>query len=362
MQSEADAEVGHAVGPCIIGGKDLPFDTTVPEPARHEDAVCGAQPPPGVRMDVIGHPVLEFAGLQPIDGQLAVGGHGGVLQRFDDRQISVREVGVLAHHGDGDVLFERIQMVGHPAPVVQEAVGLYLQAKGGAEPLCFEHQGNVVDVRDVMGRNDGLLGHVAEGGQFRPCFGVQRRGRSAHENVGRDAEPPEFLHRVLGGLGLLFTHRSHHWNEGDVHEGHVVSADAELELPQGLDVRGRFNVADRAAQFDDAHLRLKTGVVAALMRDGLDPIHDGVCDVRDDLNGFSEVIATSFGFDDLRVHFPRGQVVVPSEVQVEKAFVIPEIEVDFAAVVKDEHFPMLERTHRSCVRVQIGVDFDGGDP
>ena len=131
LQSEADSEVGHAVGPCIIGGEDLPFDTTMPEPPWNEDAVCGAQPLPCVCMDVIGHPVLEFTGLQPVDGQLAVSGHGRVLKRLDDRQIGVRQVGVLAHHGDGDVLLERIQVVGHPAPIVEESVRLHLQSMGG---------------------------------------------------------------------------------------------------------------------------------------------------------------------------------------------------------------------------------------
>ena len=167
---------------------------------------------------------------------------------------------------------------------------------------------------------------------------------------------------MLGGLGFLFTHRPHHWNKGDVHEGHVVSADAELELPEGLDVRGRFDVADGAAQFDDAHFRLEAGVVAGLMRDGLDPIHDRVRDVRDDLNGFAEVIAATFGFDDLRVYLSGGQVVVTSEVQIEEALVISKVEIDFPAVVEHEDFAVFERTHRSCVRVQIGVDFDGGDP
>ena len=239
---------------------------------------------------------------------------------------------------------------------------MHLQAKGGAEPLRFEHQGNVVDVRDVMGRNDGLLRHVTEGGQFRACLWVERRGGSAHEDVRSDAQPHELLDRVLGGLGLLFTHRPHHWNEGDVHEGHVVSADAELELAEGLDVRGGFDVADRAAQLDDAHLRLEAGVVAALMRDGLDPIHDGVRDVRDDLNGFAEVIAAPFRFDDFRVHLSSGQVVVPPEVQVEEALVVPKVEIDFTAVVEDKDLTVFKRTHRSCVRVQVRVDFDGGDP
>ena len=253
-------------------------------------------------------------------------------------------------------------MVGHPAPIVEESVRLHLQAKGGAEPLRFEHQGNVVDVRDVMGRNDGLLRHVTEGGQFRARLWVERRGGPAHEDVGGDAQPHEFLDGVLGGLGFLFTHRPHHRNEGDVHEGHVVPADAELELPEGLDVRGGFDVADGAAQLDDAHLRLETGVVAALVRDGLDPIHDGVRDVWDDLNGFAEVIAAPFGFDDFRVHLSRGQVVVTSEVQIEEALVISKVEIDFPAVVEHEDLAVLERTHRSCVRVEIGVDFDGGDP
>ena len=44
-----------------------------------------------------------------------------------------------------------------------------------------------------------------------------------------------------------------------------------------------------------------------------------------------------------------GQVVVAAQVEIKEAFVIPEVEVDLAAVVEHEHFAVLEGTHRARV-------------
>lgn len=72
------------------------------------------------------------------------------------------------------------------------------------------------------------------------------------------------------------------------------------------------------------------------MRHLLDPALDLVRDVRDDLDGFSEVVAAAFFGDDLAVDFAGGDVVVGGKGDGEEAFVVSEVEVRFSSVVEDE--------------------------
>ena len=115
---------------------------------------------------------------------------------------------------------------------------------------------------------------------------------------------------MLGWLRLLFTNRTEYGHEGHMDEGDVLSANPELELTQGFHVGRRFNVANRSTKFDDAGVRRFATAVGWTSGHVLDPILDSVRDVRDDLNGFSEVVAATFGFQDLRVDFARREVVV----------------------------------------------------
>ena len=63
-------------------------------------------------------------------------------------------------------------------------------------------------------------------------------------------------------------------------------------------------------------------------------------DVWDDLYGFTQVVALALAFDNVLVDLASGDVVVAGEGDVEVALVVAKIEVDFAAVGKDEYFAM----------------------
>lgn len=57
--------------------------------------------------------------------------------------------------------------------------------------------------------------------------------------------------------------------------------------------------------------------------------------MRDDLHCFPEVVAATFALNNMLVDLACGDVLVAGESDVEVAFVVSEVEVDFAAVVED---------------------------
>ncbi len=64
--------------------------------------------------------------------------------------------------------------------------------------------------------------------------------------------------------------------------------DVVLELPDGLQKRLAFNVADRAADFDDGNVRVFGGKIA------VEPVFNLICNMRNDLNRAAAEISPAF--------------------------------------------------------------------
>ena len=132
----------------------------------------------------------------------------------------------------------------------------------------------------------------------------------------------------------------------------VVAPDLVPGLPGGLEERQRLDVADGAADLGDHDV---DPLAVADLAHGEDPVLDLVGDVGDHLDGVAEVVAAALLGDHRRVDLPGRHVGDLTEVGVEEALVVADVEVGLGAVVGDEHLAVLERVHRPGVDVEVGV-------
>ena len=128
-----------------------------------------------------------------------------------------------------------------------------------------------------------------------------------------------------------------------------------FDLTDGFEEWQGFDIADGAADFGDDDVCI---VIAA---DAEDSVFDFVGDVRDDLDGGSEVFAFSFFVDNGLVDFACCHVGSLGEVFVNETFIVAEVEIRFGAVVSDEYFAVLIRAHGAGVDVNIWIEFLDGD-
>ena len=159
------------------------------------------------------------------------------------------------------------------------------------------------------------------------------------------------MDRVLGGFGLQFLGRADVGQPGDVHVEGILAAQVAAQLAQRFQERQALDIANRAAHFDQHNFgpgRLAHQANAAL---------DFVGDMRDDLDGAAQEIAAAFLGDHLGVHLPGGDVADTVEADVDKAFIMAQVEVGFRAVIQHEYLAVLVRAHRARVNVDIGVQF-----
>jgi hypothetical protein len=160
---------------------------------------------------------------------------------------------------------------------------------------------------------------------------------------------------MLGGLGLLLPRGADEGHQGDVDVEHVVPADVLAELPDGLQEGEDLDVADGAADLGDDHVDFVGGQAP-------DAVLDLVGDVGDDLDGIAQVVAPALLGQHRLIDRSGGGVGVAVQGHVDEAFVVAEVEVALAAVVGDEHLPVLEGVHGPRIEVDVRVELLHGDP
>ena len=221
------------------------------------------------------------------------------------------------------------------------------------ESLLVQQHRDLVDIVGIDAGDDRALFHVGEQRDLAALLIGQRILATAQQHVGLDADAAQFLHAVLRGLRLDLARSADDGHQREMQEHAVVAAELDAELADGFEERQRFDVADRAADFDHAHV----GVAGAQ----LDRALDLVGDVRNDLHRGAEVVAAAFLGDHAFVDAAGGEVAVTARGRAYEALVVAEIEIGFGAVIGDEHLAVLERAHRARIHVDVRVELDHRD-
>ena len=133
----------------------------------------------------------------------------------------------------------------------------------------------------------------------------------------------------------------------------VGTAELAAHLADGFQKRQRFDVAHRAADFHNRHVITRRAFVNTAF--------DFIGDVRNHLHRAAQVIAAPLFGNHVFIHLPRAEAVFARHGGVDEAFVVPQIQIGFRAIVGHKHFAVLERAHRAGVHVDIRVEFEHGN-
>ena len=82
-----------------------------------------------------------------------------------------------------------------------------------------------------------------------------------------------------------------------------------------------------------------------------------VCDMGNNLHGFSEIFPLALLVEHVPIHLSRREIAVLVEIFVDKPLVVPQIEVGFRAVLRHINLSVLIRTHCARVHVDVRVHF-----
>ncbi len=127
-------------------------------------------------------------------------------------------------------------------------------------------------------------------------------------------------------------------------------------MTDSLHVGQGFDVSNCPTNFGD------DDIVGIVLTQGENSGFDFVGDVRNDLDGFAQVIPPSFFVDDRAVNATGGDVVGLCCTNTQEAFVMTQVQVRFGPVFCNITLTMLVGVERSGIYVNVGIQFLDGHP
>ena len=327
-----------------MGRLDLALGAAFSETAGDENGVITFQ----MRRGVI---VLEQFRIDPFDVDLDPVGHTAMDQRLLDGFIGIFKLRVLADHADRDRAIGGMNTVIHILPHGQIGArrgrNLKRIQNGLIQPFAMIGEGGLVNRFQIIGGDHRLRAHVAEQGQLGAFFFGDRLLGPADQNIWLQPDGAQFLDRMLRRLGLQLTARRQPRQQRQMHKDALPAWLVLCELADRLEKGQALDITDGAADLAQHEIDF---VVA-----GVDEILDFVGDMRNHLNRLAEIVAAPFVFEHVGVDPARRDRIRHARRDPGKAFVMPEVQIGFRAVVGDENLAMFKRAHRAGIDVQVGV-------
>ena len=128
----------------------------------------------------------------------------------------------------------------------------------------------------------------------------------------------------------------------------IVTAFFNTHLANGFQERQRFDITDRTTDFNQGHI--------STFGTAFDQMLDLISNVRNHLNGFTQVFTTALFLDHRLVNLAGRKVIALVHTGAGKALIVAEIQVGFCAIFRHEHFTVLEWAHRAGIDVDVGIE------
>ena len=223
--------------------------------------------------------------------------------------------------------------------------------------LSMEHQRHFINCRSVSNTNHAVHGDIREERNLGAFAFRNHVLGAAEQHVRIDTFFAQLLHGMLRWLRLQFTSGRNPRAKRQMDKAGVVTTHAEGHLTNGFNERQGFNVAHRTTDFNHSNVGL---TVKGRSSAALDEFLNFVRDVRNHLNGLTEVFATTFLTEHAFVDLTRREVVGLMHLRGDETFVVTEVEVGFRPVFRHKNFTVLERRHRARIDVDIRIELDHG--
>ncbi|KAH3669957.1 hypothetical protein OGATHE_002770 [Ogataea polymorpha] len=118
-------------------------------------------------------------------------------------------------------------------------------------------------------------------------------------------------------------------------------SNSELELSQGFNKGSRLNITNSSTQFNDTDIWFHSRGVNRNSGNTLNPVLDGISDMRNNLNSFTQVVSFSLLLNHSRVNLACGDIVVFSERNTQVSFIVSQIKIHFSTIVQNKALPVL---------------------
>ena len=217
------------------------------------------------------------------------------------------------------------------------------------QSLSLHQNRHFVDSRCIDALYNGFFVYIAEKGHFLAQGVAQLMFRAEYQHIGLDTGALQLFYGVLGRFGFQFA--------GCCKIGYISKVYAQgvftqfpFQLADAFQVRKRLDVAYRTTDFGNYEIEFI--FVAQQLYITLDFIRN----VRDYLNGLSQIIAAALFVDNAFIDTSGCNIVGLCGLDTQEAFVVSQVEIGFMAVYRYVAFSVLIRVQRTRVDIDIRVE------
>ena len=352
LHAIANAETRHLAFACKPCRPHLAMRAALSKATRQDDAMHAFQnvQRPGL--------IVEFFGIDQANVDLHLVGKAAMRQRFGNRFIGIRHIGIFADEADTDIAIRMVGRMRNLVPAGQIRLRRIINAEMGKDFLVqpfgmigFRH---VIDVAHVAGLDHAGQAHITEAGNLAFFVFRDRSVTAAQQDMWLDTNGAQLLHRVLCRLGLHLARRRNIWQQRQMDEAGTLRPEFLAKLTDRLEEWQAFNIADRSADFAQDELHI-------LARIGQDEILDLVRDVRNHLNGRAEIVAAALFLDNVLVDAARRDVVRLAGRDAGEALIMAKVQIGLCAIIGDIDLTMLARAHRAGIDIEIRIELAQAD-
>ena len=354
LHSQADTEERQLMLTCILNSLNLALDAAVAEAARYEHAVYA-----GHNLVHIGIICFDFLGVNPFDSQLSLIRNCCVTQRFRDRDIGILQRNIFADNGNGYFFIIFFQDAGHhimpTAHILRLVLHVQLAQNNAVQSLLLHEHRHLIDASGRKVLDNCVRVNVAEHSHFFTHFLRNRLFTAADDDIRRNTDAAQLLNAVLRRLGLQLARcrNVRHQRNMDIQD--IIFANILFNLTNRLQEGQAFNIAYCATDFRDNEISI------ILLADAENALLDFIGNVRNNLHRTAQIITTAFFIYYTLVNLTCSGIGILRQVDINKAFIMSQIQICFCTVISNEHLAVLIRTHRPRVNIDIRVELLDGD-
>ncbi len=168
------------------------------------------------------------------------------------------------------------------------------------KPLVVKRYEHLIYDLDVLGCDHGIFFHTTEQGYL--VLEALRQGSlgAAKQYVRLNTYPAQFVHAVLGRLGLHFICGLDKGHESQMNEEGIFLPEVVTKLPYCFEKRKPLDVADGPAYFNNDNINAFIDIE--------DPALYLIRNVGYDLNGPAEVLSFSLARNDRVIDLTGGEI------------------------------------------------------
>jgi hypothetical protein len=296
---------------------------------------------------------LERFGCDPVEIDPGIIGDATVRQRFRQRLIGVGQVGVFADDRNLDFAIGKPDAADDLAPDIEIRRHRRVEAKMTqhliVETFLVIVDRHLVNGIDIECGHHRLWANIAEQADLVALGLWDRPVAAAHHHVGANADALQFLHRVLGRLGLQLAGGRQIGHQRQMDEHRPVRAQFVAQLTDRFEKRQAFDVANGAANFADHEV--------LFVQVGDDEFLDRVGDVGDHLDRAAEIVTAPLLAQNVGVYPASGHVVRFGRGDAGEPLIVTEVEIGLCPIVGDVDLAVFDRAHGAWIDIEVGVEF-----